>query len=344
HVPAKVAILSPFGGISPPFCHPVGFESGRGQPLSGTQGKTAATFALVTTVGPEPRPGRSTPGELGRAADREAFASLSYPTNRQVLRNPHVERPGFLVSMSIHPRTAVRPGRCACLLLTPNCQRLFARSRHTEFTTRSPESCECLRKSEMDTSLESSLRGGVIAPRSRPGSPGGARPDARRLPATGHGWQRRNGPATGPRPASATALASSRRYSPDARRSRPAHWRSRLCLAEQPPGVLHQEQVIAQRESFEHPTSPGPPPDPAAPAGANDCPGSQNPRRPPRRFPHVPRTDARSSFYAKPSSAPDLSGASQTFRVTHPFHPLCGREFTLVTYRRDWGGHRVYFH
>src|SRR5208282_460707 len=117
-----------------------------------------------------------------------------------------------------------------------------------------------------------------------------------------------------------------------------------FALAEQPPGVLHQEQVIAQRESFEHPTSPGPPPDPAAPAGANDCPGSQNPRRPPRRFPHVPRTDARSSFYAKPSSAPDLSGASQTFRVTHPFHPLCGREFTLVTYRRDWGGHRVYFH
>jgi len=101
----------------------------------------------MTTVGLEPRPARSTPGEPGRAADRQAFGSLSYPANRQVLRNPHVGRPGFLVSMSKHPRTAVRPGRCACLLLTPNCQRPSAQSRHTQFTTRLPESCECLRKS-----------------------------------------------------------------------------------------------------------------------------------------------------------------------------------------------------
>src|SRR5271157_1021671 len=84
--------------------------------------------------------------------------------------------------------------------------------------------------SELKTSLVLSLRDGVIAPRSRPGSPGGARPDARRLPATGLGWRQRNGPATGLRPASATAPASSRRYSPAARRSRPAHRRSRLCL------------------------------------------------------------------------------------------------------------------
>ena len=148
------AILPPFGGILPPFCHPIGFESGRVQPLSGTQGKRVATFALVTTVGPQPRPARSTPGELGRAANRQAFASLSHPANRQVLRNPHVGRTGFLVSMSIHPRTAVRRGRYAGLLLTANCQRLFARSPHTQLTTRSPESCECLRKSEMETSFE----------------------------------------------------------------------------------------------------------------------------------------------------------------------------------------------
>ena len=32
------------------------------------------------------------------------------------------------------------------------------------------------------------------------------------------------------------------------------------------------------------------------------------------------------------------------FRVTHPFHPLCGREYRLVTYRHNWGEHRVYFH
>jgi Family of unknown function (DUF5372) len=50
------------------------------------------------------------------------------------------------------------------------------------------------------------------------------------------------------------------------------------------------------------------------------------------------------SGYAKPSSAPDLSSGCQTFQVTHPFHPLCGREFTLVMYRRNWGEHHVYFH
>jgi len=34
---------------------------------------------------------------------------------------------------------------------------------------------------------------------------------------------------------------------------------------------------------------------------------------------------------------------TQTFRVTHPFHPLFGREFSLVTYRHNWGENRVYF-
>jgi len=30
--------------------------------------------------------------------------------------------------------------------------------------------------------------------------------------------------------------------------------------------------------------------------------------------------------------------------VTHPYHPLFGREYTLVTYCHGWGNHRVYFH
>ena len=29
--------------------------------------------------------------------------------------------------------------------------------------------------------------------------------------------------------------------------------------------------------------------------------------------------------------------------MTHPFHPLSGREFTLVTYRHTWREQRVYF-
>jgi Family of unknown function (DUF5372) len=30
--------------------------------------------------------------------------------------------------------------------------------------------------------------------------------------------------------------------------------------------------------------------------------------------------------------------------VTHPFHPLRGCEFSLVTYRHNWGENRAYFH
>ncbi len=70
------------------------------------------------------------PAEI-RELNHAAFVSLSYPTDRQVLRNPHIGRPGFLVSMTLHPRTALRRGRHAGLLLTPNCQRWSARSRHT---------------------------------------------------------------------------------------------------------------------------------------------------------------------------------------------------------------------
>jgi hypothetical protein len=32
------------------------------------------------------------------------------------------------------------------------------------------------------------------------------------------------------------------------------------------------------------------------------------------------------------------------FRVTHPFHPLHGRQFSLVTVRNNWGEDRVYYH
>lgn len=32
------------------------------------------------------------------------------------------------------------------------------------------------------------------------------------------------------------------------------------------------------------------------------------------------------------------------FRVVHPFHPLRGRELTLVTCRQNWGERRVYLY
>jgi hypothetical protein len=30
--------------------------------------------------------------------------------------------------------------------------------------------------------------------------------------------------------------------------------------------------------------------------------------------------------------------------VTHPFHPLCGRDFEFVVYRQNWGEDRVHLH
>ena len=30
--------------------------------------------------------------------------------------------------------------------------------------------------------------------------------------------------------------------------------------------------------------------------------------------------------------------------MTHPFHPLCGRQFEFVARRRNWGEDRVYYH
>ncbi len=45
-----------------------------------------------------------------------------------------------------------------------------------------------------------------------------------------------------------------------------------------------------------------------------------------------------------PSIAPDCTNEERTFRVTHPFHPLHGREFRLATYRHNWSESRVYYH
>jgi hypothetical protein len=43
------------------------------------------------------------------------------------------------------------------------------------------------------------------------------------------------------------------------------------------------------------------------------------------------------------STAPDADYQQQHFQVTHPFHPLFGREFTLVHYRQCWGEDRVFY-
>src|SRR5271157_6611213 len=47
-----------------------------------------------------------------------------------------------LCQTPLTPRATLQPRRRAGMLLTPNCQRRSALSRHTEFTTGLPESCE----------------------------------------------------------------------------------------------------------------------------------------------------------------------------------------------------------
>jgi hypothetical protein len=46
----------------------------------------------------------------------------------------------------------------------------------------------------------------------------------------------------------------------------------------------------------------------------------------------------------KSSTAPDWGDDERTFTITHPFHPLRGCRFALVTHRKNWGEDRVYFH
>ena len=43
-------------------------------------------------------------------------------------------------------------------------------------------------------------------------------------------------------------------------------------------------------------------------------------------------------------TAPLLTDATQRLRITHPFHPLSGREYRLVEYRRDWGREQAVFY
>jgi len=43
-------------------------------------------------------------------------------------------------------------------------------------------------------------------------------------------------------------------------------------------------------------------------------------------------------------TAPLLTDATRRVRITHPFHPLSGREYRLVEYRRDWGREQAVFY
>ena len=61
------------------------------------------------------------------------------------------------------------------------------------------------------------------------------------------------------------------------------------------------------------------------------------------RVPQPSHSQPRDSSYQKSSTAPDCSDEQRRFRVTHPFHPLCGQEFDLIWYAYAWGEERVHY-
>ena len=47
--------------------------------------------------------------------------------------------------------------------------------------------------------------------------------------------------------------------------------------------------------------------------------------------------------WSTPSTTDDANRASGRFRIIHPFHPQTGKEFEIITWRRNWTENRVYF-
>jgi hypothetical protein len=43
------------------------------------------------------------------------------------------------------------------------------------------------------------------------------------------------------------------------------------------------------------------------------------------------------------STTPSSSHEEHSFIITHPFHPLCGQSFPLLSQSRAWGEERVFF-
>ena len=48
--------------------------------------------------------------------------------------------------------------------------------------------------------------------------------------------------------------------------------------------------------------------------------------------------------WSSPSTAVDRAHQREVLRVTHPFHPLRDRTYTLESCRQAWGEPRVYFY
>src|ERR1017187_10113645 len=76
---------------------------------------------------------------------------------------------------------------------------------------------------------------------------------------------------------------------------------------------------------------------PASPEGFRDaCPSTVSSAHGPRR--------SRPSPCRESSSADCVGATSDRFRIAHPFHPLRGTEYELVTRKLTWGEDRVFYY
>jgi hypothetical protein len=62
-----------------------------------------------------------------------------------------------------------------------------------------------------------------------------------------------------------------------------------------------------------------------------------------KKDPFTHRTDSRRFPWRKPSNAVDGAAPQRSFRVTHPFHPLTGRTFEVISVHQTWGEYRVFY-
>jgi len=149
-----------------------------------------------------------------------------------------------------------------------------------------------------------------------------------------------------------------------------------LCYAEGMTGYLYAHHVrifdyalwaqplrepnaprILPRPLFIPPGRPPPGYDtPAIDATAPDCKRRSNcpilaappppSRSPSGKLPHISpnATAAPRTHWPKLSTTLHGDPADTNFEVIHPYHPRRGQKFKLITYRRNWGEDRVYFH
>src|SRR5271165_481634 len=85
-------------------------------------------------------------GEPGRAANRQAFPSSPYQAILHGLLDRQIERISFRGSTNTHRAPLRGLSDARAFTFIPNWKRASARSRHTQFTARLPDSCERLRK------------------------------------------------------------------------------------------------------------------------------------------------------------------------------------------------------